>query len=535
MFGAQVDGAPVVGGAVERERAERQQPEQQQSSAGSHERRLAPAVVLGDQAGARCERDRQADGSHDGEVRADRELDGGRRGASEAAGDQSKRVPGVQAREQCSLRAALELGALGVHGDVDDAVGQCHRRQRSRQCRQGGSDADGDQPGCEGGEPDPQRAAAAEPRDGCSTSRQADDRAGFKPEDAERERARRQVQLGPDGGEPGGPRRRQPPGHEEGDECGSALDVGKLATLRAVVAHGSFSAAGQAIGLTQPAVSRQVSLLERRLGIQLVRRSQHGVHPTEAGRLLVEHTDAILARVKLAEAQIADLAGLRAGHVRLGSFLTALVYLSAELAALLEARHPALFSGSRHVIEDTLVDRAAALRGLVAAELDVAIFFEHAFEPDPAPPDIELIALFDDPLCVLLPAAHPLAGAASVTPAELRSETWIRAHQGSAARLTDHVLHQAGLRPAIRHAGHGDEPIEAQAFVAAGHGITLTHRLNILLNPDQMTAVPLAGDAPVRHVQAAIMRNQRAPAARAVIDALRDIGHQRTARSIRCS
>jgi len=42
------------------------------------------------------------------------------------------------------------------------------------------------------------------------------------------------------------------------------LDVGKLATLRAVIAHGSFSAAGHAIGLTQPAVSRQVSLLERR-------------------------------------------------------------------------------------------------------------------------------------------------------------------------------------------------------------------------------------------------------------------------------
>src|SRR4051812_50051198 len=95
------------------------------------------------------------------------------------------------------------------------------------------------------------------------------------------------------------------------------LDVGKLATLRAVVAHGSFSAAGQALNLTQPAVSRQVSLLERRLGTQLVRRTQQGVRPTEAGRLLVEHADAILGRLALAEAQVADLPGLRRGRLRL--------------------------------------------------------------------------------------------------------------------------------------------------------------------------------------------------------------------------
>src|SRR4051812_50095244 len=61
------------------------------------------------------------------------------------------------------------------------------------------------------------------------------------------------------------------------------LDAVKLATLRAVVEHGSFTAAGQALALTQPAVSRQISLLERQLGLALVRRTQTGVRPTEAG------------------------------------------------------------------------------------------------------------------------------------------------------------------------------------------------------------------------------------------------------------
>jgi DNA-binding transcriptional LysR family regulator len=307
------------------------------------------------------------------------------------------------------------------------------------------------------------------------------------------------------------------------------LDVGKLATLRAVVAHGSFSAAGHALGLTQPAVSRQVSQLEQRTGTQLVRRTRQGVHATEAGRLLVEHTDAILDRLKLAEAQVAELAGLRAGRVRLGSFFTALVFLSAELAGLLEARHPALFAEQKQVIEDVLVDRQTALRALAAAELDVAIIFEHAFEPDPAPADVELFHLFDDPVCVLLPTTHPLAGAPSVTARQLAGDIWIRAHHGSAAHVVDHVLDQVGIRPALLHAGHGDEPVEAQAFVAAGRGVTLAHRLNVILNPDHVTVVPLTEPATARRIQAAIMRAHHAPIARAVVDALLELGQRRSA------
>src|SRR3954468_14491079 len=291
------------------------------------------------------------------------------------------------------------------------------------------------------------------------------------------------------------------------------LDVAKLATLRAVVAHGSFSAAGHALNLTQPAVSRQVSLLERRLGTQLVRRTQQGVLPTEAGRLLVAHADAILGRLALAEAEVADVAGLRRGRLRLGSFFTALVYLSSELAALLEERHPELFAAQPDVIEDALVDRRTAFRALAAGDLDVAIVFEHEVEPAPPPEDVALVPLFTDPPRVLLPAGHPLASADAVTPRDLAGETWVRAHRGSAARLVEHVLRRARIDPAVLLAGHGDEPAEAQAFIAAGRGVTVAHALNVLVAPGRIAAVPLAGGAPARLVQAAIMREQRAPLA----------------------
>src|SRR5215210_3782079 len=129
------------------------------------------------------------------------------------------------------------------------------------------------------------------------------------------------------------------------------MDVGKLATLRAVLARGSFSAAAADLNLTQPAVSRQVSLLERQVGTQLVRRTQRGVQPTEAGRLLVEHAGVVLGRLALAEEQLAALAGAERGQVRLGYFFTAFAQLSPEVVATVEARHPGL------TMEHELVDR----------------------------------------------------------------------------------------------------------------------------------------------------------------------------------
>ena len=126
------------------------------------------------------------------------------------------------------------------------------------------------------------------------------------------------------------------------------------------------------------------------------------------------------------------------------------------------------------------------------------------------------------PAAVLLPAGHRLAGAVDIAVNDLADDTWIRAHHGSAARLVDHVLEAGGLHPAIVAAGHGDEPIETQALIAAGQGVTVAHALNVLIDPGRIAVVPLV-DARVPHraIQAAIARGHRAPATLAALEALR--------------
>jgi DNA-binding transcriptional LysR family regulator len=305
------------------------------------------------------------------------------------------------------------------------------------------------------------------------------------------------------------------------------LDVVKLATLRAVVEHGSFSAAAQALNVTQPAVSRQISLLERQLGTVLLRRTSRGVLATEAGRVLVGHTDAVLARLELAESEIHDLTGLRRGTVRLGSFFSALVHLSAEVGARLDARHPGV------VVVDDLVDRQDAVEKLRRGTLDLAIVFEHDFEPAPPAEDVELHQLFDDPLRVVLPARHRLATRDAVAVRDLAADTWIRAHEGSAARRLDHVLGRAGIHPPLLLAGRGDEPFEAQALVAAGKGVALTHDLTVVVSRHEVAIRALRPAAGVRRVQAAVMPGPRAPALDAVLRALLAVGdvHRRRLRN----
>src|SRR5881398_812089 len=118
------------------------------------------------------------------------------------------------------------------------------------------------------------------------------------------------------------------------------LDVKRLRVLREVAQHGSFSAAGEALGYTQSAVSQQIAALEREAGSTLVERNARGVRLTGAGQALVEHADAILARLSDAEAELEAIAGLRGGRLRLAAFPSAGASIMPPAIARFRAQHP---------------------------------------------------------------------------------------------------------------------------------------------------------------------------------------------------
>src|SRR5213082_3518002 len=118
------------------------------------------------------------------------------------------------------------------------------------------------------------------------------------------------------------------------------LDLKRLRVLAEVARHGSFSDAAEALGYTQPAISRQIAILEAEVGTMLVRRVPNGAVLTDAGRLLVERSEPIFASLMNVEVELKALSGLEGGTLRLASFASAAATIVPLAVAQFRARYP---------------------------------------------------------------------------------------------------------------------------------------------------------------------------------------------------
>ena len=98
------------------------------------------------------------------------------------------------------------------------------------------------------------------------------------------------------------------------------IDAAGLRVMRAIADEGSFTLAALSLGYSQPAISQMVRRLEQRTGTVLVERVGRNVRLTEAGQVLARHAVGVLAALDAAEEEVAAIAGLRAGRVRLMAF-----------------------------------------------------------------------------------------------------------------------------------------------------------------------------------------------------------------------
>src|SRR5919201_1753732 len=175
------------------------------------------------------------------------------------------------------------------------------------------------------------------------------------------------------------------------------LDVRRLRVLQAVADAGSFSAAADALSYTQSAVSQQIAALEREAGTTLLLRRPGGVRLTDAGRALLEHTQAVLARLADAERELAAIAGLRGGRVRMASFPTAGATLVTRAVSIFARRHPEV---ELSLTEGEPDETVPLLR---RGEFELALVYDYGLESMDLDSGLELIPLFDDPLKVVLP------------------------------------------------------------------------------------------------------------------------------------
>ena len=117
-------------------------------------------------------------------------------------------------------------------------------------------------------------------------------------------------------------------------------DVTRLRLLVEIGRRGSMSAAARAVGIGQPTASEHVRILEGAAGQRLVERNRRGSSLTEAGEVLAVHASQALQVLATGEEELARLAGLEGGTVRLGASTTPGVYLLPDTLGCFRRDHP---------------------------------------------------------------------------------------------------------------------------------------------------------------------------------------------------
>ncbi|MCA1689449.1 MAG: LysR family transcriptional regulator, partial [Actinobacteria bacterium] len=288
------------------------------------------------------------------------------------------------------------------------------------------------------------------------------------------------------------------------------LDLNRLRVLREVGRQGSFSAAAAALAYTQPAISRQIATLEREIGARLVERNPRGVRLTDAGAALVAHTEAILARLADAEAEVKAIGELRGGRLRMASFPTAAATLAPLAIAAFRRAHPEV------TLSLTMAEPADALPMLICGELDIALSLDGVDANASA--GIERLWLFDDPMYIALPAEHPLSRRRRIRLADFRDEEWMlgTSHRCPDARLFAAACREAGFDPKLTF--ENDDYAAIAGFVAAGVGIAMIPDLAATSVRDDIVLRSLGPGGPVRRIVAATKAGgYRSPAARAML------------------
>jgi len=293
---------------------------------------------------------------------------------------------------------------------------------------------------------------------------------------------------------------------------GAMLDLHRLRVFRAVVASGSVNAAAVNLGYTPSAVSQHITALQRETGLTLLARDGRGIRPTATGLALARRVDGVLAELGDVESFVTDLREGRTGSLSIAYF-----------ASVGSAWMP-------HVAR-------ALLQDFPGLRLDLQLLEEQSAGPGPRP-DVQVVVaprdfaggrdarahhLVDDPYVAVVPAGHPLAGAAAVPLGELARERWIDndVARGWCRRNLLEACRAAGFDPVFRVEAH-DYPT-AIAFADAGIGITVLPSLGAVNLPAGVVTVPVTSPTPQRSIHALVQKPvEGAPPVVRALEALRE-------------
>ncbi len=265
------------------------------------------------------------------------------------------------------------------------------------------------------------------------------------------------------------------------------MNYNHLLIFQAIAEEGSVSRGAERLFISQPAVSKQLAVLEASLKTKLFERNPKGVRLTPSGTLLLGYVQRLSALEREAEQAMAEMQGLARGTLTVGASLTVGAYVMPELLAEFRRRYPNVTLTLEIANTESIQER------LRAGELDLGMT-----EGLGDAPDLDAVVFGEDELVAIAPPGHPLLSEAPVTAERLCREPLILREPGSGTR--------AVLERALRERGLAAQPLMSlgsteaiKRAVAAGAGLAVVSRLAIGLEVEtgRLAVLPLA-DLPLR-------------------------------------
>jgi DNA-binding transcriptional LysR family regulator len=278
-----------------------------------------------------------------------------------------------------------------------------------------------------------------------------------------------------------------------------SIEIRHLAALAAVAREGSFSRAADRLDYVQSAISGQIAHLEQVVGVRLLERSSGTpiVELTDAGEVLLRHTDEILARFETAYADVSSLASRTTAAVRVGGLEHFSPRRIALILTLFRERHPF----ARLALQDPATE-TRGLEHVASGKLDLLICESQHFEAA-----LTEIVLDEDDYVLLVQAGSKLATRrASVTAAEVASLRPIVPRSCAAPDLIDQLRElDIETHPSLMP----ESVITTRALVSEGLGAAITPS-RLIDSPDPGTAVIELSHLFVPHKIVLVLDEQRA-------------------------
>lgn len=268
------------------------------------------------------------------------------------------------------------------------------------------------------------------------------------------------------------------------------MDVSQLRTLIHVAELGSLSKAADRLHIAQPALSRQIRLLEEELGVRLFKRHGRGMIVTEEGQDVLRHATRVLAELEEIRAVVSDENAPLRGHVSIGMPPTASDILSEPLVSAFRQSHPEATLRIVSAYSGYLLD------WMHRGELDAAILYD----PKTAR-TLQILPLVEETLFLIGPAKSGLSLEHPVEFADLQDRHLLLPSIGHGLRmLVERYAGEAGIRLNVKV--EADSYSTLKSLVRSGHGATVLPLAPIHeeLQSGRLDAAPLVNPVPVRRL-----------------------------------